>query len=170
MGCITQSVEVGLIYMLSQVVFGIRRGCLLSPTLFNIFSEFVLKEIKCIPHRLSMNDKELAQIIKYADDTTLLALGFEKLQQMSSQLQSAYSKWGMKINTKKCKVSALLEEHISIDGEDIENVDDFLLLGSSVPNVKSDVDRRIALASTSFERLREVIWNNRKISLKLKMR
>ncbi len=69
---------------------------------------------------------------------------------MSSQLQSAYSKWGMEINTKKCKVLAPLEERISIDGEDIENVDDFILLGSSVLNVKSDVDRKIALASTSF--------------------
>ena len=152
------------------VLIGLRQGCLLSPTLFNIFLEFVLKEIKCVPQQLAMNDKELAQIIKYADDTTLLALGFQKLQEMSSQLQSACTKWGMKINTAKCKVLTTAEDQITIQGEHIENVKDFIFLGSSVPNVTNDIDRRIVLASTSFGRLRKAIWNNRKISLQLKMR
>ena len=75
-----------------SVLIGLRQGCL-TPTLFNIFLEFVINEIKCIPQRFAMDDNDLALIIKYADDTTLLALGFQKLQELTSQLQNACSKW-----------------------------------------------------------------------------
>ena len=76
----------------------------------------------------------------------------------------------MKINIDKCKVLTSSQNHITIQGNDIDNINDFVFLGSSVPNVKTDIDRRIALASTAFGRLRNSVWNKRNISLKLKMR
>ena len=76
----------------------------------------------------------------------------------------------MKINNGKCKVLTSSQQHITIEGNDIENVNSFVFLGSSVPNVKVDIDRRIALASTSFGRLRKSIWSKRNINMELKMR
>ena len=57
-----------------------------------------------------------------------------------------------------------------IQGELLENVNNFVYLGSSIPDTTKDIERRIALALTSFFRLRKSIWSNRDSLLKLKLR
>ena len=100
-----------------------------------------------------MNDENLSFSLKYADDTTLLALNLDKLQEATTELQQACSKWGMKINVDKCKVLTSANDNIAIEGKQLENVDNFAYLGSLVPSVSEDVDRRICLASSAFGRL-----------------
>ena len=79
-------------------------------------------------------------------------------------------KWGMKINFDKCKVLTSSNDNIVIHGELLENVNNFIYLGSSVPDTTKDIERRIALAPTAFGRLRKSIWSKRDILLKLKLR
>ena len=145
-----------------SVLVGVRQGCLLSPTLFNIFLEFVINEIESISNNFDMKDEEFSLSIKYADDSTLLALDFEKLQVATLELQQACLKWGMKINFDKCKVFTPSNDNIVIHGELLENVN-FIYLKSSVPDTTKDIERRIALALTAFGRLRKSIWSNRDI-------
>ena len=133
-----------------SVLVRVRQGCLLSPTLFNIFLEFVINEIENISNNFDMEDEEFSLSIKYADDSTLLTLDFEKLQEATLQLQQACLKWGMKINFDKCKVLTPSNSNIMIQGELLENVNNFVYLGSSVPSVTKDIERRIALALTSL--------------------
>ena len=76
----------------------------------------------------------------------------------------------MKINFDKCKVLTSSNDNIVIHGELLENVNNFIYLGSSVPDTTKDIERRIALALTAFGRLRKSIWSNRDILLKLKLR
>ena len=74
----------------------------------------------------------------------------------------------MNLNFDKCKVLTPSVHNILIQGEHIENINNFVYLGSSVPNVKKDVKGRIALALPSFSRLRKLIWSNKDILLQLR--
>ena len=94
----------------------------------------------------------------------------QKLQELTSQLQDACTEWGMKINNGEWKVLTSSQQHITIEGNDIENVNGFVFLGSSVPDVKVDIDWRIALAFTAFGRLCKSIWSKQNINMELKMR
>ena len=152
-----------------SVLVAVRQGCLLSTTLFNIFLEFVINEVESISNHFDMRAKEFSLSIKYADDSTL-TLDFDKLQVATLELQQSCLKWGMKINFDKCNVLTPSNDNILIQGELLENVSNFVYLGSSVSDTTKDIERRIALALTSFGRLRKSIWSNRDILLKLKLR
>ena len=152
-----------------KVEIGLRQGCLLSPVMFNIFLEFVTKELKATERQLKYSEN-ISVDIRYADDTTLLAAVFEKLKLSTSQLEKACKKWGMKINGAKCKILSPCQDRIDIDSEIVEHVTEFVFLGSIVPETAADVKRRIALASTAFGRLLPTIWSKRSISKSLKVR
>ena len=95
----------GLLIELFFVSVSVRRGCLLSLTLFNLFLDFVMNKIKCLHDRVTL-DEDLKFDARYADDTTLIAAVSDRLQLANDQQQEACKKYGMKINTEKCKDSS----------------------------------------------------------------
>ena len=121
-----------------KVNIGVRQGCILSPTLFNIFLEFVMKELKSLDQDLQMKNT-LSVDIRYADDTTLISTVLNKLKISSGELEEACRKWGMKINGGKCKIISISTDSIKIDGKNVDHVEEFVFLGSVVPDTSSDV-------------------------------
>ena len=152
-----------------EVQVGVRQGCLLSPCLFNVYLEFVMKEIQNLDSGLKMGNMRMNNI-RYADDTTLVEMDLESLQQTTNMLQEACARWGMKINPTKCQVMSNDTNNIVLDQAPIEKVDNFVFLGSNVPSMEDDVKRRVRLASWAFGRLKSNIWSYHNITRPLKVR
>ena len=86
-----------------HVDVGLRQGCILSPTHFNIFLEFVMNELHNLQKELLLHSS-LSTYVWYADDTTLIALIFTKLKLSTKELEQACKKWGLKSDSSKCKM------------------------------------------------------------------
>jgi hypothetical protein len=95
-----------------EVPVGVRRGCLLSPCLFNLYLEFVMKDIQDLESGVQIGDMCINNI-RYADDTTLMDMNFENLQVSTNKLEKACSTWGMKINPTKCKIMSNHDKDIT---------------------------------------------------------
>ena len=76
--------------------------------------------------------------LRYADDTTLRAESEEELKSLLMKVKEESEKVGLKLNIQKIKIRASSPiTSWQIDGETVETVADFILLGSKVT---ADVD------------------------------
>ena len=94
----------------------------------------------------------LVKCFLYADDQVLLASSAEELQEMVTAISGALTRKGMKMNIKKTKVmvferhEAVTDCNIVIGDEQIEQVNDFVYLGSKFTRdgkCESDIERRV---------------------------
>ena len=75
--------------------------------------------------------------IRYADDTTLMKESEEELKSLLMKVKEKSEKVGLKLNNlKNLKTKIMASDPITswqIDGETMETVTDFLLMGSKIP-------------------------------------
>ena len=81
---------------------GVRQGDTLSPTLFNIFLNDLITDLKQFSG-METDDFSLSALF-YADDIVILCDSGEKLQSMLNHVVEWCSKWCLKVNTNKSKV------------------------------------------------------------------
>ena len=68
--------------------------------------------------------------LRYADDTTLMAESEEDLKRLFGKVKKESEKVGLKLNIQKNKIMASSPiTSWEIDGETVETVSDFILLG-----------------------------------------
>ena len=88
-----------------QIRKGVHQGCILSPCLFNLYAEYIMRNtgleeaqagIK-IPGRNINN-------LRYADDTTLMAESEEELKSFLRKVKEESEKVGLKLNIQKTKI------------------------------------------------------------------
>ena len=87
-----------------EITIGTRKGCNLSPTLFNIFlNDFpsILEKGAC--HPASLNNMNI-NVLMYADDMLILSKSRAGLQRSLNILDVYCKKWKLAINTDKTKV------------------------------------------------------------------
>ena len=71
-------------------------------------------------------------MLRYADDTTLMAESEEELNSLLMKVKEESEKAGLKLNIQKMKMASGPITSWQIDGETIETVSDFIFLGSKI--------------------------------------
>jgi len=136
-----------------RVKKGVRQGCVLSPYLFNIKAEMVMREtLDEFQGGLQIGGRMIANL-RYADDIILLATSEAELQELVDRLDRASRKYSLLINVDKTKVMASdgIACRIHIQNELLEQVDTFPYLGSLITEDVS-VRRNYVPGSTEGKR------------------
>ncbi len=156
---------------------GVRQGCILSPCLFNIYSETVIQEALNHLDGININGERISNI-RYADDTALLAESQEQLQKMITKINNSCKKFGMSLNAKKTKVMIVEKKEsreqlkIHVDGTELEQVYQYSYLGSLITTdgrCIREVKKRIIQAKEAFWKNKEVMRGDINLDLKLRL-
>ena len=117
-----------------QVGKGVCQGCILSPCLFNLYAEYIMRNAGL--EEAQAGNKIAGRNInnlRYADDSTLMAESEEELKSLLMKVKEENRKVGLKLNIQKTKIMASGPiTSWKIDGETVESVSDFIFLGSKI--------------------------------------
>ena len=114
-----------------QIGKEVRQGCILSPCLFNLYIEYIVRNtgLEEAQAGIKITGRNINNI-RYADDTTLMAESEEELKRLLMKVKVESKKVGLKLNIQKKKIIASGPIHSSeIDGETVEAVSDFIFWG-----------------------------------------
>ena len=112
--------------------------------------------------------------LRYADDTTFMAISEEKLKSLLIKVKEESEKVGLKLNIQKTKIMAS-GPIISweIDGETVETVSDFIFLGSKITadgDCSHEMKRCLLLGRKVMTNHLDSISKSRDITLPIKVR
>ena len=111
-----------------QIGKGVRQGCIMSPCLFNLYSEYIMRNPGLEEAQAGIKiARRNINHLRYADDTTLMAKSKEELKSLLMKVKEESEKVGLKLNIQKTKIMASGPiTSWEIDGETLETVSDFI--------------------------------------------
>ena len=114
-----------------QIGKGVRQGCILSPYLFNLYAEYIMRNAGLEEAQAGIKIAGInVNNLRYADDITLMAEREEELKSLLMKVKEESEKVGLKLNIQKTKIMASGPiTSWEIDGETVETVSDFTFLG-----------------------------------------
>ena len=161
---------------------GLRQGCVMSPWLFNIYIDGVVREVnaRVLGRGLELIDRnedvwEMNQLL-FADDTVVVADSEKKLCQLVSEFGKVCKRRKLRVNVGKSKVMRCTRSedgarlNVMLDGEALEEVDQFKYLGSIIAadgGVEADVSHRVSEGCKVLGAMNGVI-RNRGLGMKVK--
>ena len=135
-----------------QIGKGVRPGCILSPCLFNLYAEYIIRNARL--NEAQAGIKIAGRNINnlgYADDTTLMAESEEELKRLLMKVKKESEKIGLKLNIQKTKIMASGPiTSWPIDGGIMESVADFIFRGSKITadgDCSHEIKRHLLLGS-----------------------
>ena len=117
-----------------QIGKGVCQGCILSPCLFNLYAEYIMRNagLDEAQARIKSAGRNINNL-RYADDTTLMEESEEELKSLLMRVKEESEKVGLKLNIQQTKIMASgLITSWQIDGESMETMTDFNFLGSKI--------------------------------------
>ena len=133
-----------------QIRKGVRQGCILSPCLFNLYAEYIMRNAGLDEAQagIKIAGRNINNL-RYADDTTLMAESEEELKILLMKMKEESEKVGLKLNIQKTKIMA--SDTITswqIDGKTVEIVADFIFWGYKITedgDCSHEIKRRLLL-------------------------
>src|SRR2546425_8462096 len=160
-----------------DVEMGVRQGCVISPILFNLYSEYMIKEAMKNVEGIKFNGINITDL-RYADDAVLMADKRNKMQKMIDRLNKTCKAYGMEINVKKTKVMIItgtakpkgMQQCITLNKVPLEQMTRFKYLGSWITEDarSDDIRARVGMANAAFWQNKELMRNNINLSTKMK--
>ena len=127
-----------------QIRKGVRQGCILSPCLFNLYAEYIMRNARLDEAQAEIKiARRNSNNLRYTDDTTLMTESEEELKSFLMKVKEESENVGLKCNIQKTKIMASGPiTSWQIDGEIMETVRDFTFLGSKI-TADGDCSREI---------------------------
>lgn len=159
---------------------GVRQGDNLSPLLFIVYLDQIMKEVNSRAMKLIVGNYLLRPVklcsLAFADDIVVLAPNERNLQHNMSIWDEELRKKGMKININKTQ-TMIVSRHgnrhnISIGNTSLEQVHKFKYLGSTISEdgkIDIEINERIGAASRLFHSIRNKFLGKREITKKTKL-
>ena len=152
-----------------QIGKGVCQGCILSPCLFNLYAEYIMRNTG-LEEALEKQWKQCQTLsgikiagkninnLRYADDTTLMAESEKELKSLFVKVKEESEKAELKLNIQKKKIMASGPiTSWQTDGETVEKVTYFIFLVSKI-TVDSDCNheiKRCLLLRRSYDQPRQ---------------
>ena len=154
---------------------GVRQGCILSPILFLITIDWVLRKTYNKAKGIQWKINSHLEDLDFADDLALLSRLLKDLQTKTTRLETFAKQVGLRINIGKTKTMHMPgppNTPIRVENQEIEAVDDFTYLGSVISpdnGAEKDIKSRLAKAKGAFAMLRP-IWRSKQYNRKTKLK
>ena len=153
----------------------VRQGCLLSPTLFNIFLKRIMSDaLEEHDGKVSIGGRNITNL-RFADDIDALAGEEQELEALVESLYKTCTRYKMEINAEKTKLMTNgvngIQREIKVKGQKLGTVTSCKYLGAVVSDdgSKPEVLSRIAQATAALTKLKPV-WRDNNISLGSKVK
>ena len=88
-----------------QIGKRVHQGCILSPCLFNLYAEYIMRNIRLDEAQAGIRIAgRNINNLRYTDDTTLMAESEEELKRLLMKMKEESETAGLKFNTQKTKI------------------------------------------------------------------
>ena len=145
-----------------QIRKSVHQGCILSPSLFNLFAEYIMRNAGLNEAHTGIKiARRNIKNLRYAGDTTLMAESEEELKSLLMKVKEESENVGLKLNIQKTKIKASGPiTSWQIDGEIVETVSDFIFLGSKIiadSDCSHEIKRRLLLGRKTMPNLDSIL-------------